>query len=239
MALTHCPECKREVSDKAAACPHCGYPMTGGETNIKPVESKELTYSYQVKAFGEKSLAKGLGEQDLDVATPDKTVERKLCQKCSQRPGEEYVYYYGKNLIPESRPGKRVIRAVYEIKTEGISTITICNICIINHRLRLLAIIVALIAVMALFCWLLYSDLRPGALLNPDDSSFRYQVKLFGAGGLSILVLAPAFVFICLTSKKRLGESLAAEVANKLNIHPGADAFLGEEQYKKLKPFPD
>lgn len=27
MALTHCPECGREVSDLAAACVHCGYPL--------------------------------------------------------------------------------------------------------------------------------------------------------------------------------------------------------------------
>lgn len=26
--LTNCPECKSQVSDKAAACPHCGYPLT-------------------------------------------------------------------------------------------------------------------------------------------------------------------------------------------------------------------
>ena len=26
MALISCPECKRQISDKAAACPHCGYP---------------------------------------------------------------------------------------------------------------------------------------------------------------------------------------------------------------------
>lgn len=29
MALTTCPECSRSVSDAAAACPHCGYPMAG------------------------------------------------------------------------------------------------------------------------------------------------------------------------------------------------------------------
>ncbi len=27
MALINCPECSREVSDQAAACPHCGYPL--------------------------------------------------------------------------------------------------------------------------------------------------------------------------------------------------------------------
>lgn len=27
MALVNCPECGREISDKAVACPHCAYPM--------------------------------------------------------------------------------------------------------------------------------------------------------------------------------------------------------------------
>lgn len=27
MALISCPECRREVSDKAPACPGCGYPI--------------------------------------------------------------------------------------------------------------------------------------------------------------------------------------------------------------------
>ena len=29
MALMNCPECEREVSDRAMACPHCGYPLRG------------------------------------------------------------------------------------------------------------------------------------------------------------------------------------------------------------------
>jgi hypothetical protein len=27
MALIHCPECQKEISDQASACPHCGHPM--------------------------------------------------------------------------------------------------------------------------------------------------------------------------------------------------------------------
>ena len=30
MALINCPECEREVSDQAMACPHCGHPIRGG-----------------------------------------------------------------------------------------------------------------------------------------------------------------------------------------------------------------
>lgn len=29
--LITCPECELQVSDKASVCPHCGYPMTGGQ----------------------------------------------------------------------------------------------------------------------------------------------------------------------------------------------------------------
>jgi len=29
MALIPCPECNRQISDKAANCPHCGNPLTG------------------------------------------------------------------------------------------------------------------------------------------------------------------------------------------------------------------
>ena len=35
MALLKCPECNHNVSDKAAACPHCGYPMNS-PTSTKP-----------------------------------------------------------------------------------------------------------------------------------------------------------------------------------------------------------
>ena len=27
MALIECAECRKEVSDKASVCPHCGYPL--------------------------------------------------------------------------------------------------------------------------------------------------------------------------------------------------------------------
>lgn len=33
MALMHCPECNKEVSDKAKACPNCGYPISLTDEN--------------------------------------------------------------------------------------------------------------------------------------------------------------------------------------------------------------
>ena len=34
MALIKCPECGKEISDKAASCPHCGNPMAPVETSV-------------------------------------------------------------------------------------------------------------------------------------------------------------------------------------------------------------
>lgn len=36
MSLIHCPECDREISDRALSCPHCGYPMTPAQPQIAP-----------------------------------------------------------------------------------------------------------------------------------------------------------------------------------------------------------
>lgn len=36
MALIPCPECKADVSDVAASCPKCGYPLTEAEPDDPP-----------------------------------------------------------------------------------------------------------------------------------------------------------------------------------------------------------
>lgn len=35
MALINCPECGKQISDKANSCPNCGYPMASNPTSIK------------------------------------------------------------------------------------------------------------------------------------------------------------------------------------------------------------
>ena len=45
MALTHCQECGKEISDKATVCPHCGYTYVRIESKIQSIlnfeESRE------------------------------------------------------------------------------------------------------------------------------------------------------------------------------------------------------
>ncbi len=45
MALIKCPECGRQVSDQAAACPECGYP-------IRKVEYTFVTVSHNIEYGG-------------------------------------------------------------------------------------------------------------------------------------------------------------------------------------------
>lgn len=49
MALTSCPECKGQVSDQAAACPHCGAPrvavaLPAGAVAATPVKRRGATW---------------------------------------------------------------------------------------------------------------------------------------------------------------------------------------------------
>lgn len=44
MALITCPECGKEFSDKAAACPNCGYPTNEISSSIEPDESLDSVW---------------------------------------------------------------------------------------------------------------------------------------------------------------------------------------------------
>lgn len=55
MALIRCPECKREISDQAAACPECGYPLPGRNTIFPgrfPFGMASMEYKSKRTIFG-------------------------------------------------------------------------------------------------------------------------------------------------------------------------------------------
>ena len=46
MGLIKCPECQHDVSDKAAACPKCGYPIAAYTQSAQPqTESNKYVFS--------------------------------------------------------------------------------------------------------------------------------------------------------------------------------------------------
>jgi len=52
MALINCPECKQSVSDQAATCPKCGYPLKKTEYMFHDVVQRG-----SVSSYGESELA--------------------------------------------------------------------------------------------------------------------------------------------------------------------------------------
>lgn len=55
MALIKCPECGKEISDKAASCPNCGFPITQGNVTQEPPQKQkeydiEMLDSMRIKA---------------------------------------------------------------------------------------------------------------------------------------------------------------------------------------------
>lgn len=61
MAMIKCPECGRQISDKAVNCPICGYPIKSGSTNNKINLSS-------VQIFLCKS---SMGEQKVTISSPN------------------------------------------------------------------------------------------------------------------------------------------------------------------------
>ena len=63
MPLVYCPDCRAEVSDRAAACPHCGYPIAGSPpVPVKPARlPKPRSYITTRFALGFTAAAALLG----------------------------------------------------------------------------------------------------------------------------------------------------------------------------------
>lgn len=61
MALIQCPECKKEVSDQAAVCIHCGYPLktktfckiNGTEQDLEFIFDNSIEKTKKIKKFRE------------------------------------------------------------------------------------------------------------------------------------------------------------------------------------------
>ena len=99
MALINCPECDKEISDKAISCPHCGNPMN------QPVQDEEYLccpkchsrelHTEQKGFSGGKALAGavvagGIGLLAGTIGSKDVQI---TCLKCGNRfkAGDSYI----------------------------------------------------------------------------------------------------------------------------------------------------
>lgn len=55
MALIKCPECGKEISDKASICPNCGCPINTENAGPKLVHSKQNYVKIKIPFFNDKS----------------------------------------------------------------------------------------------------------------------------------------------------------------------------------------
>lgn len=57
MALINCPECGKEISDKAKCCIHCGYPLDElKEKTSNIINNESSLYSVKLISFGEQKV---------------------------------------------------------------------------------------------------------------------------------------------------------------------------------------
>ena len=51
MALVNCPECNNEVSNKAMACPKCGYPLSSVKSVVEEQKKSVSDENPPIKSF--------------------------------------------------------------------------------------------------------------------------------------------------------------------------------------------
>lgn len=71
MALINCPECKKQISDKATSCPHCGFPLSSHNSTNEG--NDEINSKSNVQGIVESTHLDG---NEFDNSTNDK--ERKV-----------------------------------------------------------------------------------------------------------------------------------------------------------------
>ena len=105
MAVICCPDCKREMSDTASACPNCGYPYA----------QKKEVYRKAVELMKNCTTSDGyLGVAELFHAIPEFQDAENLEKECRKRAGA----YYQKEKQREEQERQEKLRQEHERKAK-------------------------------------------------------------------------------------------------------------------------
>lgn len=107
MSLIKCPECERELSDKAVSCPHCGMPIgtaiTDDESKVDKFIGKRIPRKYAVAAIAVVvlivivvAMSSGLGA-DGKIALQDCETLQGMCKVPSSFEVYEAIVYHNKD----------------------------------------------------------------------------------------------------------------------------------------------
>ena len=84
MALIKCPECGRQVSDKAAACPDCGYPINSSiQSHAESTKPKYDNENFDSSKFRPVSGSHSLADDDTG-STSKYGSEMRTCPACGK-----------------------------------------------------------------------------------------------------------------------------------------------------------
>lgn len=162
MSLINCPECNKEVSDKATACPHCGNPMNSvvipkSDLAAHEVDKKEYIFcpkclsthvhSEQKGFSGGKALVGAViaGPLGLLAGTIGSKKVKFTCQKCGYNfmAGEAFIATHKKkNEIIESCEKRMLEKGTYsavdylreEMNWSLIQSQTFCDLYLKSHN---------------------------------------------------------------------------------------------------------
>ena len=100
MALIKCPECGKEISDKAIQCIHCGYPIQQTDNNICNVNGVEYDLSF----------LKDYAFNNDNISTQDRALAIKQIQKITnlKYPEKLFCEIVANKKIPEIYSGPMV-----------------------------------------------------------------------------------------------------------------------------------
>ncbi len=95
MALIKCPECRKKISDKAEACPNCGYPFPAGDKDVisKDIPQEAVSRYQSISPEPEEERkrkpkqASGLDTKTISCENCGAEIEEDLvtCFKCGSR----------------------------------------------------------------------------------------------------------------------------------------------------------
>ncbi len=162
MALINCPECNREISNKAAACPHCGNPMnnaviSNSDSPAYEVDDKEYIFcpkclsthihSEQKGFSGGKALVGAViaGPLGLLAGTIGSKKVKLTCQKCGYHfmAGEAFIATHkNKNEIIESCEKLMLEKGIFftvdylkkKINWNVVQSKTFCDLYLDSHK---------------------------------------------------------------------------------------------------------
>ena len=76
MALIKCPECGKEISDKAPACIHCGYPLANTQQNVTETVPPQSSNSIPKENIN--------NSKGFSVVSIDENTVSLQCEKCAR-----------------------------------------------------------------------------------------------------------------------------------------------------------